>query len=166
LAWAGQDYLGHTDAEIVGGEEGDRLMAIKRGVLRSGIGTRAEATVTFLGETHHFDLTVEPLRDPLGVIVGVPCATTDMTALKQAAAERERLIGELQEALTRVRLLSGLLPICAGCKKIRDEQGSWRQLEIYIRAHSEADFTHGMCPDCLEKFGWTAQKPSRPESGK
>ncbi len=157
LAWAGQDWLGHTDAEIVGGEEGARLMAIKRGVLQSGIGTRTEATVTFLGEPHHFDLTVEPLRDALDVVVGVTCASTDITPLKQAAAERERLIGELQEALARVKLLSGLLPICAGCKKIRDEHGSWRQIEIYIRDHSEADFSHGMCPDCLVKFGWTAQ---------
>jgi len=154
LGWAGQDYLGRTDAEIVGGEEGARLMAIKQGVLQSGIGTRTETTVTFMGETHHFDLTVEPLRDALGDVEGVTCAASDVTHLKQAAAERERLIGELQEALTRVKLLSGLLPICSGCKKIRDEHQSWQPLEIYISTHSEADFTHGMCPDCLNRFGW------------
>ena len=86
--------------------------------------------------------------------------------LKLAAAEKERLIGELQEALARVKLLSGLLPICAGCKKIRDEQGFWQQMEIYIRAHSEANFSHGMCPDCAEQFGWAAQEPSQTESGR
>jgi PAS domain S-box-containing protein len=166
LAWAEQDYLGHTDAEIVGGEEGARLMAIKRGVLQSGIGTRTETSVTFMGETHHFDLTVEPLRNALGDVVGVTCAAADVTALKQAAAEKERLIGELQEALARVKLLSGLLPICAGCKKIRDEQGAWQQIEIYIRAHSDANFSHGMCPDCAEQFGWTEQEPSQSESGR
>ena len=63
-------------------------MAIKHGVLRSGIGTRTEATVTFLGEPHHFDLTVEPLRDSLGVVVGVTCAATDITPSKHAAAEK------------------------------------------------------------------------------
>jgi PAS domain S-box-containing protein len=164
LAWTEQDYLGHTDAEIVGGEEGARLMAIKRGVLQSGIGTRTETTITFTGETHHFDLTVEPLRNAAGVVVGVTCAAADVTALKQAVAEKERLIGELQEALARVKLLSGLLPICAGCKMIRDEQGAWQQMEIYIRAHSEANFSHGLCPDCAEQFGWTEQEPSQSES--
>jgi PAS domain S-box-containing protein len=91
LVWTVQGYLGQTDAEIVGGEEGDRLMAIKQGVLQSGIGTRTEATVTFQGETHYYDLTVEPLRDALGVILGVTCSATDITPFKQASAELERL---------------------------------------------------------------------------
>lgn len=91
LGWAVQGYVGQTDAEIVGGEEGGRLMAIKQGVLQSGIGTRTEATVTFQGETHYFDLTVEPLRNTVGVVVGVTCSATDVTPLKQAVAELERL---------------------------------------------------------------------------
>ena len=66
LVWTVQGYLGQTDAEIVGGEESARLMAIKHGVLQSGIGTRTEATVTFQGETHYYDPTVEPLRDARG----------------------------------------------------------------------------------------------------
>jgi PAS domain S-box-containing protein len=164
LAWAEGDYRGHTDEHIVGGEEGARLMAIKQRVLRDGIGTRTETTVTFMGETHHFDLTVEPLRDRTGNIVGVTCAATDVTPLKRAAAERERLIDELQEALARVKLLTGLLPICAGCKKIRDRHESWQPLELYLSANSEASFSHGMCPDCLEKFGWTAPKPNQLKS--
>ena len=164
LVWAEKDYLGHTDAEIVGGEEGARLTAIKRGVLQSGIGTRTETTITFLGETHHFDLTVEPLRNAFGVVIGVTCAAANVTALKQVAAEKERLIGELQEALARVKLLSGLLPICAGCKMIRDEHGAWQQMEMYIRAHSEANFSHGLCPDCSEQFGWTEQESGSAES--
>lgn len=163
MGWASQDYLGHTDEDIVGGEEGARLMAIKQDVLRDGIGTRTETTVTFMGETHHFDLTVEPLRDALGAVVGVTCAAADVTPLKLTMAERERLIGELQEALASVKLLSGLLPICAGCKKIRDEFESWKPLETYISTHSDANFTHGMCPDCVEKFGWTAEELSRPD---
>jgi PAS domain S-box-containing protein len=154
LAWARCEYLGHTDAEILGREEGAHLMVIKQGVLDNGIGTRTEVTVTFEDETHYFDLTVEPLRDDQGAVVGITCAATDVTPLKQAAAEREGLIRDLQEALDRVKLLSGLLPICAGCKMIRDEQGTWQSLEFYIGAHSEAEFTHGMCPQCSQKFGW------------
>ncbi len=76
----------------------------------------------------------------------------DISERKRAEAERERLIFDLQEALGKVRMLSGLLPICASCKKIRDEQDQWQHLETYIRQRSSVDFTHGMCPDCLEKF--------------
>lgn len=72
----------------------------------------------------------------------------DISERKAAEAERERLIKELQDALARVRTLSGLLPICAACRKIRDGQGAWHNLEAYIRIHTEADFTHGICPEC------------------
>jgi len=62
---------------------------------------------------------------------------------------REKLINELQEALAKIRTLKGLIPICASCKKVRDDKGYWQQVEVYIRDHSEAEFTHGICPGCL-----------------
>ncbi len=71
---------------------------------------------------------------------------------KQAEAQRELLIAQLREALSKVRMLSGFLPICASCKKIRDDKGYWNQIENYIREHSEAEFSHGICPECQEKF--------------
>lgn len=71
---------------------------------------------------------------------------------KRAETVRERLIEELQEALARVKTLSGLLPICASCKKIRDDKGYWNQIETYIEAHSEADFSHSICPECARKL--------------
>jgi hypothetical protein len=64
---------------------------------------------------------------------------------------REKLIIELQDALAKIRTLRGLLPICAWCKKIRDDKGYWAQVEVYIGNHSDATFTHGICPECLEK---------------
>lgn len=71
---------------------------------------------------------------------------------KRGEEERGRLILELQESLARVRTLSGLLPICANCKKIRDDKGYWNQIEIYIRERSQAEFTHGICPDCAQRL--------------
>lgn len=71
---------------------------------------------------------------------------------KEASAEREKLIKELQETLTKIKTLQGLLPICAACKKIRDDKGYWNQIEAYISAHSEAEFTHGICPECLDRL--------------
>jgi len=83
----------------------------------------------------------------------------DITERKQAEEEKERLITELQSALAQVKQLSGLLPICANCKKIRDDTGYWQQIEVYVRDHSEADFSHGICPDCMEKLYPRAQYP-------
>jgi len=76
----------------------------------------------------------------------------DVVMLRRAEEERERLILELQGALNKVKLLSGLLPICASCKKIRDDNGYWNQIESYIRDHSEAEFSHSICPDCAKKL--------------
>jgi hypothetical protein len=76
----------------------------------------------------------------------------DISSRKRAEAEREQLITELQEALNKVKLLSGLLSICASCKKIRNERGQWEVLETYIRSRSAADFSHGLCLECLQKL--------------
>ncbi len=72
--------------------------------------------------------------------------------LRALMKQQQRLIIELQDALEEVKTLSGLLPICAWCKKIRDDTGYWNQIEIYIRDHSDADFTHSICPECKNKL--------------
>lgn len=71
--------------------------------------------------------------------------------LRNAQASTSKLNAQLKESLAQVKLLSGLLRICASCKKIRDETGGWQQMERYICSHSEAMFTHSLCDDCLEK---------------
>lgn len=78
--------------------------------------------------------------------------TTDFTERKNIEEEREKLIGQLQEALAEIKTLSGFLPICASCKKIRDDKGYWNQIETYIQNHSEAEFSHSICPDCARKL--------------
>ena len=76
----------------------------------------------------------------------------DITERKRAEKQRESLVAELQEALSQVKTLSGLLPICASCKRIRDDQGAWQPVEAYIRERSNAEFTHSLCPDCARKL--------------
>lgn len=76
----------------------------------------------------------------------------ELTERKRMEEEREKLIQELQGALANVKALSGLLPICASCKKVRNDQGYWTQIEAYISDHSEAEFTHGLCPECAKKY--------------
>ena len=92
------------------------------------------------------------MRDSTGSIQGVTCSATDITPTKESLLERERLIARLQEALEEVKLLSGLLSMCASCKKITNERGDWESLESYLQTHSQAKFSHGMCPDCLRKL--------------
>jgi len=75
-----------------------------------------------------------------------------IAALKQAEEEREKLIRQLQDALANIKTLRGLLPICFSCKQIRDDKGYWNQIDTYIRDHTEAEFTHGICPPCAQKL--------------
>jgi len=85
----------------------------------------------------------------LGVFLTV---VLSLSALRSAFAEQERLIGELEDALGRVKTLTGLLPMCSWCKKVRDDQGYWKAVEAYIHEHSNAEVTHGICPECKTSF--------------
>jgi len=76
----------------------------------------------------------------------------DISRRKRAEAERERLFAELTDAVARIKTLTGLLPICAHCKKIRDEAGNWTAIELYVRDRTEANFSHGICPECAKLF--------------
>lgn len=73
-------------------------------------------------------------------------------SLDQANKTQEKLITELEEAISRINVLEGMIPICANCKNIRDDAGYWQQVEVYISQHSSADFTHGICPNCMVKL--------------
>jgi len=79
-------------------------------------------------------------------------AIRDITERRQAEQKQEQLILELREALAKVKTLSGLLPICASCKRIRDDAGYWTQVEVYIREHADVRFSHGICPECFAKL--------------
>lgn len=90
-----------------------------------------------------------PIFDDEGRLEGYRGVAKDITAQKKAEEEREKLIKNLEDALSKIKTLRGLIPICASCKKIRDDKGYWNKLEAFIETHSEAEFSHGICPDCL-----------------
>ena len=71
----------------------------------------------------------------------------------QLIKERNLLLRQLKEARTQVKTLEGLLSVCAWCRRIQNEEGEWQSVELYVQEHSQAQFTHGMCPDCYQKYG-------------
>lgn len=101
--------------------------------------------------TRYYEIASSPLRDSDGNIVAGIEAVREITDRKLAELDRERLISELQEALEKISTLKGLLPICAWCKKIRDDRGYWKKVEEYLEEHTDALFTHGICPECYKK---------------
>lgn len=96
--------------------------------------------------------TASRLFNTKGDVIGAIETIRDISASIRSAKEREQLILELRDAIAKVRTLSGMLPICANCKKIRDDQGYWNQLEDYILDHSDAEFSHGICPECAKEL--------------
>ncbi len=85
-------------------------------------------------------------------VVGLIGLWSGARGLRVKEKEKELLIQELRESLAEIRTLSGLIPICASCKKIRDDKGYWNQIELYISDRSDAQFSHGICPECARKL--------------
>jgi PAS domain S-box-containing protein len=115
--------------------------------------------ITKDGHEREIEWYDKTLKDTDGRTIGLLAVGQDVTERLQVEAELHDLNAELQSrneaieaALKQVKTLSGLLPICADCKKIRDDTGYWMQIEVYIRNHSELDFSHGLCPECMQKL--------------
>ncbi len=87
-----------------------------------------------------------------GKVAGFIGVARDITRRVYLEEEQRKLITELQDALVSIRTLRGMLPICSSCKKIRDDKGYWNQIEAYVSEHSEAEFSHGLCPECAQKL--------------
>ena len=97
-------------------------------------------------------LTMSAIRDAGGNIIGISTIAYDITERKRMEAERTHLIAHLNEMLSKVKTLSGLLPICASCKNIRDDKGYWKKVETFVKEHSSAEFSHSICPECMDRL--------------
>lgn len=126
----------------------DSMERIKRG---DHVGRTETARVRKGGRLVPVSVTISPMKNVDGKITGASVIARDITNRKREEHERIKLIQELTDALGRARTLAGLLPICPNCKRIRDDQGYWQQVEAYISEHSDAVFTHGICPDCAKE---------------
>jgi PAS domain S-box-containing protein len=143
--------LSLEEVMITGEEGGKEMEDVRRRLCRGEVADREillrgrkDRSVLCLVNSTPFD-DADPDQGAIAVF-------TDISELNRVRGERERVIGKLQEAIAEVKKLGGLLPICAHCKKIRDDKGYWKQIESYIREHSEAEFSHSICPECMKEL--------------
>ncbi len=148
------DIVGKTDYDFVSTDLADFFRKNDRRVMAAGKSIINEEWINFAGDGRR--VLLETIKTPMyaadGTLIGVLGIGRDITERKKAEEEREVMISELQKALSEVKKLSGMLPICASCKKIRDDKGYWNQIESYIKDRSEAQFSHGICPECMKKI--------------
>lgn len=97
-------------------------------------------------------VTISPIKNTRGEVIGASCIARDIGRQKQAELEQRQLSQRLFAATNEVRQLSGMLPMCASCKRIRDDKGYWEQVETYISKHSEIIFSHSLCPECAAEY--------------
>lgn len=102
-------------------------------------------------ESRRKDIAIEN-RPVLAILREIADIKVQLTSAQDEISRRKEAEAALQKALSEVKTLRGMLPICAHCKRIRDDQGSWQQIELYVRSHSDAEFSHGICPACLQDF--------------
>ncbi|MBE0586096.1 MAG: PAS domain S-box protein [Desulfofustis sp.] len=102
------------------------------------------------GRRVHLRTTEVPVLDDKGTVLGIEGIVQDITELKRAEADRENAIKKLEKALSEIRTLRGILPLCSFCKKIRDDDGYWEQVDVYIHKYSGADISHSICPECMK----------------
>lgn len=142
-----EELLGKSMEELFPSELARSMVADDRRILREG--KPLEVEEEFGGRFY------STLKFPI-CIDGKPCFlagfTTDITERKLMEEERARLLAELQEAFEKIKTLRGIIPICASCKKIRNDEGYWQQIEVYLLKHSEAEFSHGLCPECIKQL--------------
>lgn len=153
FGYTADEIIGHSIAILYPVDRRDELIDTMERI-RQGrrVGLYETVRLRKDGQFIPASVTVSPMLDHRGKVVGASAITRDITLRKNDEADRFKLIEELTESLKQVKTLNGLLPICASCKRIRDDQGYWQQVETYIAGHTNADFTHGICPDCLDKF--------------
>ncbi|MBN1670851.1 MAG: PAS domain S-box protein [Kiritimatiellae bacterium] len=144
-----------VSAEIRKFSDLSALIDAAEGEKEEFLAVRADSTEFFV-EVHSSNVTSRT-----GQVIGRMAFFVDISRRKKVEQEKDVLVRKLQEALDNIKTLRGLIPICAGCKKVRDDKGFWHQVEEYVHRHSEARFSHGLCPDCVKRLYPELAEPER-----
>jgi sigma-B regulation protein RsbU (phosphoserine phosphatase) len=153
FGYRADEIIGHSMVKLFPRDHRDELLDIMAAVRRSEMVDYKETYRRRKdGEIFPVSVTVSPILGAKGEVVGASAIVRDISARKQAEEERLKLIEDLTKALENVKTLSGMLPICASCKSIRDDAGYWQKVEAYLSQHADVKFTHSLCPTCSEKY--------------
>lgn len=156
LGFTSEEILGQRMFELLHPDDLERVMAtVTEGIAVPGATRRLEYRFRHKDGSWRFLEGVgrNLLDDP--TVRAIVVNARDVSERKLAEQQREDLVQQLRAALAEVKSLRGILPICASCKRIRGEDGKWEDVESYVREHSEAEFSHGLCPDCAKR-DWNA----------
>ncbi len=154
LGYHEAELKGRNNREFVDKANADKIFEIFHTIYETGRSI-SDATWEFItkeGTRRHIEASVSLMMNSEKTPIGFRGIGRDMTQRKQMEIKQAQLIADLNQALGEVNILHGLLPICASCKKIRDDKGYWNQIESYIQKHSKAQFSLSMCPECSDKL--------------
>lgn len=146
-----EDIIGNTASDLFPPDVAQAMTDSDNTVLSSASTVTYEKLYTAPDPPKQMLVTKGPMYDSKGEIDAIFALARDITDLKHLQEAISDKVVKLEAALSTVRLLEGIIPICSYCKKIRDDEKSWHQMENYISSHSEAKFSHGICPECFEK---------------
>ena len=146
------EIIGHKIWDVFEKDEADKRFAVVNKVFTNGKTEEIEVRVPLPSGDTYYLTTVKPILDDTGVVETVICTSKNITKRKLAEVALKKEHDQLLQALKEIKTLSGLLPICASCKKIRDDKGYWNQIEDFIQQRSDALFSHAICPACAKKL--------------
>lgn len=146
------EVVGHTLWDVFGQAEGDLRWATLRKAIQTREAQVFEVRVPRPDGDRFYLTTVQPVLDAQGAAASVMCSSKEITERKRMEGELKARLAEIEDALAHVKRLQGILPICAHCHRIRTDPETWERVEKYISEHSEARFSHGLCPSCAPKF--------------
>ncbi len=146
------EILGTDAAELFATNEVKKFSDVKAIIDTVKCETEEFTVVNKSGNSFMVEVQSSNVKNSDGEVIGRMASFVDVTERKNIEQDRERLISKLQDALNHIKTLRGIIPICASCKQIRDDKGFWHQVEVYVRDHSEANFSHSICPKCAKSL--------------
>lgn len=143
--------IGHRIWDVFEPTEAARRFAALRDVFDTGLTKVFEVHVPRADGDRYYLTTVKPVLGEGGGVVSTLCISKEITERKRMEVELQRRLAELEQALAHVRRLQGIIPICVHCHSVRRDPETWQRLDAYVAEHSDAKFSHGICPNCLER---------------
>lgn len=143
-----QEIIGKTDRDLFPSEEADIYMRDDSRVMRECRPQIQDEAASGKQGKRWLHVSKDPVTDDSGVVIGILCSVRDITDRKVAESELQKKM----KSLEAIKTLTGIVPICAWCNNIRDNNGNWHLVADFLRDHTEAEFTHGVCPKCVVKL--------------